>query len=103
MSSIIPSRRLPTSNPNPTSLSSCIKLPKRNAKCKMISSMQVLIQVIWFLQHPSFNDSNTVYTNKAFSKQGRQVELQESFVPTKSSYYNEQLQAKNFIIIYSNR
>ena len=32
MASIIPSRRLPTSNPTPTSLSSCIKLPKRNVK-----------------------------------------------------------------------
>ena len=39
MASIIPSRRLQTSKPTPTSLSSCIKLPKRNAKGKMTSSM----------------------------------------------------------------
>ena len=38
MDSIIPSRRSPTSNPTPTSLSSCIKLQKRNVKCKMTSS-----------------------------------------------------------------
>ena len=38
MDSIIPSRRSPTSNPTPTSLSSCIKLQRRNVKCKMTSS-----------------------------------------------------------------
>ena len=38
MDSIIPSRRSPTSNPTPTSLSSCINLPKPNVKCKMTSS-----------------------------------------------------------------
>ena len=38
MASIIPSRRLPTSNPTPTSLISCIKRPRRNVKCKMTSS-----------------------------------------------------------------
>ena len=38
MDSIIPSRRLPTSNPIPTSLSSYIKQPRRNVKCKMTSS-----------------------------------------------------------------
>ena len=38
MDSIIPSRRLPTFNPTPTSLSSCIKLQRRNVKCKMTSS-----------------------------------------------------------------
>ena len=39
MDSIIPSRRSPTSNPTPTSLSSCIKRPRQNVKCKMTSSM----------------------------------------------------------------
>ena len=38
MDSIIPSRRFPTSNPIPTSLSSYIKQPRRNVKCKMTSS-----------------------------------------------------------------
>ena len=38
MDLIIPSRRSPTSNPTPTSLSSCIKLQRRNVKCKMTSS-----------------------------------------------------------------
>ena len=38
MDSIIPSRRLPTSNPTLTSLSSCIKLQRQNAKYKMTSS-----------------------------------------------------------------
>ena len=38
MDSIIPSRRSPTSNPSPTSLSSCVKLQRRNVKCKMTSS-----------------------------------------------------------------
>ena len=38
MDSIIPSRRSPTSNPTLTSLSSCIKLQRRNVKCKMTSS-----------------------------------------------------------------
>ena len=38
MDSIIPSRRSPTSNPTPTSLSSCIKLQRQNIKCKMTSS-----------------------------------------------------------------
>ena len=38
MDSIIPSIRSPTSNPTPTSLSSCIKLQRRNVKCKMTSS-----------------------------------------------------------------
>ena len=38
MDSTIPSRRSPTSNPTPTSLSSCIKLQRRNDKCKMTSS-----------------------------------------------------------------
>ena len=39
MDSIIPTRRSPTSNHTQISSSSCTKLPKRNAKCKMISSM----------------------------------------------------------------
>ena len=38
MDSIIPSRRSPTSNHIPTSLTSCIKQPRRNVKCKMTSS-----------------------------------------------------------------
>ena len=38
MDSIIQSRRSPTSNPTPTSSSSCIKQPRRNVKCKMTSS-----------------------------------------------------------------
>ena len=38
MDSIIPSRRSLTSNPTPTSLSLCIKQPRRNVKCKMTSS-----------------------------------------------------------------
>ena len=38
MDSINQSRRSPTSNPTPTSLSSCIKGPRRNVKCKMTSS-----------------------------------------------------------------
>ena len=38
MDSIIPLSRLPTSNPIPTSLSSYIKQPRRNVKCKMTSS-----------------------------------------------------------------
>ena len=38
MASIILSRISPTSNHNQISSSSCTKLPKRNAKCKMTSS-----------------------------------------------------------------
>ena len=43
MDSIIPSRRSPTSNPTPTSSSSCIKRPRRNDKCKMTSSTRSTI------------------------------------------------------------
>ena len=39
MASTIPSRRSPTSNHTQISSSLCTKPPKRNARCKMISSM----------------------------------------------------------------
>src|SRR3954471_359108 len=72
------------------------------ASTRRLQVRQVLIQVLWPLQQPSFDDSNTFYLYKAFYKKRRQVKLQESFDKLKSSSYYKKLQ-ESFIIIYSKR
>ena len=58
MDSIIQSIRSPTSNPTPTSSSSCIKRPRRNVKCKMTSSTPST--------HPRHTTSPTIKIQQLF-------------------------------------
>ena len=84
MDSIIQSRRSPTSNPTPTSSSSCIKRQRRNVKCKMTSSTPSthprhtaspkikLQQLLQHLHHPSLLQATT--TSQA-TRNLRQVQV----------------------------
>ena len=85
MDSIILSRRSPTSNHTQISSSSCTKLPKRNAKCKMTSSTQS--------SHPSPT------TSPITKLQRLQHRLQECLLPTSTSRLPRKLRQLQVILL----
>ena len=85
MDSIILSRRSSTSNHTQISSSSCTKLPKRNAKCKMISSM------------PSSHPSPMV--SPITKLQRIQHRLQDRLLPTSTSRLPRKLHQLQVILL----